>query len=174
MSASQQGYAPEEFVAKLKAGGLDAPLAFVGMAKEAQDDQHLLFASGTACEQWIEVPLALVERVELGGMVPCRDHSHPLVKLELKEPESEEARLFAALARSRAGSAPAIAGAGPKLPPALRRGGGAGLGAFAAPAAATHSRESCLGCFRFWASVIPNPDIDDFVFTLNFCESLCE
>jgi hypothetical protein len=55
---------------------------------EDQDYPQLLFALGTRCADWTSVPLDSVESVEVKDSVPCDDHTHPLVTLTLKEPDS--------------------------------------------------------------------------------------
>ncbi|MEA2372022.1 MAG: hypothetical protein QOH12_2416 [Solirubrobacteraceae bacterium] len=103
--------APGEFLTELSSGALEGPatgdgsIVLSGIAKPADgNDQVILFAHGTSCADWVEVPLSQIERVEVVRTVRCRDHSHPLVKLHLKAPQSEEGVLFAALARTPAGA----------------------------------------------------------------------
>ena len=111
MEGQPRSMAPGEFLAELSSGGLEGPatsdasIVLSGIAKPADgNDQVILFAHGTSCADWVEVPLSQIERVEVMRTVRCRDHSHPLVKLHLKAPQSEEGVLFAALARTPAGA----------------------------------------------------------------------
>jgi hypothetical protein len=181
MSAAQGSYAPEEFVEKLRTDDFDAPpLTFVGMAKPGRDDRHLLFASGTDCEEWTELPLEVIERVEVGELVSCRDHAHPLVKLHLKQPGSEEASAYAALAKAQARARAAAAPAPPPRPAAAEE---RGRWPFAR-AVSEHgaagplyekraSRESCLACFRFCEELVQTPELGDIIWCLRFCGPLC-
>ena len=76
------------------------------MVKPAKDDdQYLLFAPGYACENWIRIPLSSIETLDLLNFVPCNEHTHPLVLLHLKQPETDEARLFSSLAQATSGQA---------------------------------------------------------------------
>jgi hypothetical protein len=103
-----QDFTPEEFLANLKRGEIIRPFVVRGLAKaDEEDDGHLMFAPGHRCENWIRIPVASIETVEVLTVVPCRDHTHPLVSLVLKQPETEEGRLFSALANAMPASAPA-------------------------------------------------------------------
>jgi hypothetical protein len=61
-------------------------------------NKEVLFAIGTNCAHWRVVPLNLVESIEALEIVPCRDHTHPLVKMYFKKPNAEDSMLFASLA----------------------------------------------------------------------------
>jgi hypothetical protein len=101
MNTESKQFTPAEFVAKLKEeADHPLPLAFVGMLKTAEDDQHLMFAQGVSCAHWTAIPTDQIETIELISEVPCKDHSHPLVKMQLKAPASEEAAMYASLAQS--------------------------------------------------------------------------
>jgi hypothetical protein len=91
-----------EFVETLRRGEAGAPLRLTGMAKlpEDGDDPQLMFALGTRCADWTPVPYDSVESVEVKDSVPCDDHSHPLVTLTLKEPDSSEGAMLAGLLRA--------------------------------------------------------------------------
>lgn len=101
MNREPRKFTPAEFVEKLK-GDADHPQphAFVGMLKAAEDEQHLMFAQGVSCANWTAVPVYLIEGIELISEAPCKDHSHPLVKMTFKTPASEEAQMYASLAQS--------------------------------------------------------------------------
>lgn len=101
MNRGTKQYTPAEFIEKLK-GETDQskPLVFVGMLKAAEDDQHLMFANGASCAHWTPVPVERIEGIEWISEVACKDHSHPLVKMTLKPPASEEAMMYASLAQS--------------------------------------------------------------------------
>jgi hypothetical protein len=108
MEGQTRSLTPAEFVTELSSGALDAVppggLVLSGMAKPAEgNDQAILFAHGTSCTDWVEIPVAQIESVEVLRTVRCRDHAHPLVKLHLKAPQSDEGMVFAALTRSLAG-----------------------------------------------------------------------
>jgi hypothetical protein len=103
MNREARKYTPAEFIEKLKQP-VDSPKtnAFIGMLQAAQDDRQLLFAMGVSCANWVHVPIERIESIEQITVVPCKDHTHPLVRLTLNAPETEEAMMYAALAQSNA------------------------------------------------------------------------
>ena len=115
-------FAPEEFVAQLKSGALSVgePLAFMGMVKAAEDDQHVLFASGPNSDASTKLPLGLIESIEFRDVASCQDHTHPLVRLYVKEPRSEEAKAFASLTKEHLLARPRSAPAEGQMPEPTR------------------------------------------------------
>jgi hypothetical protein len=99
MKTTNEQLSAEDFVERLQSEESMAPLAFYGMAKKADDSEHIMFSLGTACSSWIEVPISRIEQIELLNTVACRDHTHPYVKMHLSRPESADALLFSALAQ---------------------------------------------------------------------------
>jgi hypothetical protein len=71
-------------------------LELVGMVKKSEHEEHISFTS-SGCEQWVDVPISLIEQAENVGHSQCKDHSHPLFRITFKEQKSPEARLFSAL-----------------------------------------------------------------------------
>jgi len=101
MKKEAKNYSPGEFIEKLKSDDFRSQsLIYTGMLKTAEDDKHLLFANGTYCTNWTAIPIDIIENIELVDVIPCKDHTHPLVHITIKEPTSEEAKMFASLARS--------------------------------------------------------------------------
>lgn len=101
-----QSFTPREFLDSLRRDDIRRPVLLRGMVKPAEDDdQVLMFAHGSACENWIRVrvPVASIETVEFLNFVPCADHNHPLVLLHLKQPETDEGRLFSSLIQPTSG-----------------------------------------------------------------------
>ena len=91
-------FTAQEFVHQLRNDEVQPLLTLTGMVKQAEDDDtRLLFALGTQCADWTQVPLDSIESVEVLDSVPCKDHAHPLVSLTLRQPESSEGTLFSAL-----------------------------------------------------------------------------
>jgi hypothetical protein len=98
MTERSNVFGPQEFVDKLRRDEITVPLTLTGIVKEVADSStHLLFAFGTRCESWTSVPLDLIERIELVDHATCGDHSHPLVNVTLKTPQSPEIAVFASL-----------------------------------------------------------------------------
>lgn len=71
-------------------------LELVGMVKPSEQKHHVRFTTG-GCEQWVELPISLIEEAENVGHSRCKDHSHPLFRIRFKELKTLEARLFSSL-----------------------------------------------------------------------------
>jgi hypothetical protein len=95
-------FSAAEFIVKLRDGQFASPpLTATGLVKVSEDEANtLLFAHGTDCTNWVEVPVQMIDSVEFLRVVPCKDHTHPLVTLVFAVPKSPEAQTFAAIAKS--------------------------------------------------------------------------
>ena len=71
-------------------------IVLVGMVKPAEKAGHINFTR-TGCENWVDLPVDLIECAEHVGQGPCKDHSHPVMKITLKEPKDPAAQIYAAL-----------------------------------------------------------------------------
>lgn len=91
----------EEFAKALSLGQLKTPIVRIGMVKSGDSPNAILFAEGRICDEWIRIPVSVIEQVTFLGKVACRDHRHPLVGIQFKEPDAknEAACVFAELAR---------------------------------------------------------------------------
>lgn len=111
----------QEFAKNLSEGKLKEPLIKIGMAKKQDDSPDtILFAEGGLCDGWISIPVNVIEQVTFLQTVPCRDHRHPLVMIQFKEPEpgNKTASVFADLARRSLHATPMQASPGmPGRPP---------------------------------------------------------
>lgn len=88
----------DTFFSMLQQDKLDAPFSLSGMVKKPEGkEKSLPFAIGTHCRDWVNIPLHLIEAVEVIGKVPCKDHAHTLVKLYFKDPGHAEAKVFFSL-----------------------------------------------------------------------------
>lgn len=130
-------FSGDEFARRLLDGSLKEPIVKVGMAKaHGERTDKILFAEGGACGEWIELPIHLLEHVTFLKTVSCKDHRHPLVMIQFREPAADnpEAQAFADLLRAAARQAPSNPVSGPPsggVPgTAMRIGGGAGAGGF--------------------------------------------
>jgi hypothetical protein len=75
-----------------------APITLIGMVKKSDGKEKTIqFAAGGSCAHWATIPLDLIEDVEVLKTVPCKDHAHPLVRLNLKTPRTPEAKIFSAI-----------------------------------------------------------------------------
>jgi hypothetical protein len=92
--------APSEFLERLERDTFDAAtsITLVGMAKKSDgEEKSIQFAPGQDCTNWTTIPLTAIASVEVIRTVPCRDHSHPLVKLNMKTPDSSDGQLFSSI-----------------------------------------------------------------------------
>lgn len=116
MEKPSESLTPDDFFAKLHEDTLGAslPVRLTGMVKKSEGKEKVIqFAPGGNCSGWITIPLEFIEDVEVLRIVRCKDHSHPLVKLNLKTPKTPEGKIFLSLLEgmSLAGGQPAYAGA---------------------------------------------------------------
>lgn len=102
----RQSFTPYEFLDRLRRDELRHPVVLFGLVKPVEDDDdYLLFAHGSVCENWIRIGLNSIETIEFLNFVPCDDHTHPLVLLVLKQPETDEGQLFSSLVQVTSGQA---------------------------------------------------------------------
>jgi hypothetical protein len=99
MESKRELLSATDFLEKLQEGKLDTPTPFsiVGMVKTSEAKKAIDFALGGNCSNWVTIPLELIEDVEMLRTISCKDHSHPLVTLNLKTPESVEGKIFFAI-----------------------------------------------------------------------------
>ncbi|MGA5291619.1 hypothetical protein [Streptomyces pseudogriseolus] len=94
---------PAEFIDQLGSGALEPPppeLKLVGVAGRREGDSDRIYF-GRSCAAWMPVPVMIIEGMQMVGWSGCSGHEHhPLVRLHLKEPRSEEGQAFAELAAS--------------------------------------------------------------------------
>jgi hypothetical protein len=99
MEKASDSYSPEEFAAKLRSGKLDAPpLTMTGMMKISDKDGCLSFTR-IGCDNWLDIPFTLIDKVEQLGWVACKDHAHPRVRIRLKSSEDVHQAPLLAMAR---------------------------------------------------------------------------
>lgn len=66
-------------------------ISIIGMVKKSEGEQKTIeFAHGGNCSNWVTIPLELIEDVEIMETISCKDHTHPLVKLNLITPKTLE------------------------------------------------------------------------------------
>jgi hypothetical protein len=100
--AEQKTFTGAEFVTALAEKKIAEPMVLEGMAKlEDGDKTSFMFSPGTSCAMWVRIPIDIVEQVGLIRVIACNDHSHPLVRLHLKEPPTDNpiAALFASFVK---------------------------------------------------------------------------
>ena len=103
------GAALERALAEQKFESPSTPL--IGMVKASEKAGHIGFAPA-GCDSFVDVPSALLEEAEHIGHQTCKDHSHPVFRLTLKEPQDPQAKLLMALLLSQRSSPMQMAPAG--------------------------------------------------------------
>jgi hypothetical protein len=78
-----------------------ATTQLIGMVKASANQAHVSFAP-VGCEAWVDLPSAMIEKAEHIGHQSCKDHSHPVFRLSLKEPTDPQAKALWALLTARA------------------------------------------------------------------------
>ena len=89
-----------DFFERLQNDKLAEPLppGILGMVKKSEgNDRTIAFAPGVHCANWVTIPLELIGTVEMIRTIACGDHSHPVVKLNMKAPQTAEGKVFSAL-----------------------------------------------------------------------------
>ncbi len=76
--------------------GLQHRTRVSGLVKKTADPKFIEF-SINACQDWVKVPVEIIEKVYVLGKHACRDHSHDYITLEFKPATNPEAKVFASL-----------------------------------------------------------------------------
>ncbi len=168
-------FSGETLAEALESGALEQPATtLVGMVKPSEQDAHVAFARG-GCDSWIDVPTTIIERAEHIGTRPCEDHSHPVLRITLKETNDPQAKLLGAMVGT--GRSPV----GTTLP--MRRSPRGGLrprGLAQRTAASIHSggpfAALCWGgCDLAWIDCIGfGGDVELCASIYNNCMSVCD
>ncbi|HXS61244.1 MAG TPA: hypothetical protein VN767_00110 [Streptosporangiaceae bacterium] len=98
MTGTGRTFSPQDFMDKLEHDDLVFLPALTGVIGKAGDREQLMF--GDDCSHWTPVPISMIESVEQLDVVTCGKHTHPLVRMLVKEPQSDEARAITRLAIS--------------------------------------------------------------------------
>ena len=91
MEKKSQSLTAAEFFENLQQDKLITaiPIALIGMVKKSEGKEKTIqFAPGGNCSNWVTIPLEFIDDVEIIKTVPCKDHTHPLVRLNLKTPKT--------------------------------------------------------------------------------------
>lgn len=96
----------------LREGALDSSrtATMVGMAKPSDEAGYISFTR-SGCDNWIDLPVEMIQSAEKIGDAPCRDHSHPLVKITLEKPQDKRQQVLLALLADTAPTQPGPTGA---------------------------------------------------------------
>src|SRR4051812_9684269 len=91
------GMSAEEVREHLTTGkDLPVPVTLVGFV-EAGDEGYLSFSPGASCDKWVPLPFSLVSDAVPLGVRRCNDHTHNLLRLELRISDDPEAKALQAL-----------------------------------------------------------------------------
>ena len=108
-------------------------IELVGMVKSSEKAGHISFTR-SGCDTWVDLPSDMIEQAEHLGQNTCKDHSHPMFMITLKEAKSPEAQILSALLAqptpmpTQVGSMPTQAGPIPQMFSGIQ-----GQGAFGSP-----------------------------------------
>jgi len=79
----------------------DAPAPIlIGMVKSSARQGYIAFAPN-GCGSWVDIPTAMIAEAEKLGDQPCKDHTHHVFRLKLKEPQDPQAKVLMALLAAR-------------------------------------------------------------------------
>lgn len=124
----------------LARGSIDRPKPqLIGMVKASKGGGFISFAQ-SGCESWVDLPSSLVAEAHQIGHQFCEDHSHPLFRLVLSEPENPAAKALIGLLTARA-PAPFM-----PMPPDANMGGIPSSGFQAASVNASPQRQCTSWC----------------------------
>ncbi|WP_431045399.1 hypothetical protein ACQUSR_28120 [Streptomyces sp. P1-3] len=87
---------PEEFLRELQKE--ERGLSFPALIKPAETPDAFLVSILLTCDDWTVIPSNRIDGIEYLFPVPCKTHEHPLVRIHLKEPDSDEGKFYASLA----------------------------------------------------------------------------
>lgn len=71
-------------------------VTLVGMVKLSKKEGYICFTQ-SGCDSWVDIPVSMIEEAELISRRVCQDHSHPIMKIILKELKSSEGQILLAL-----------------------------------------------------------------------------
>ena len=95
-------YSPADFLNLLHEDCDESlPLAIVGMIRESQDgdSESFEFSATMRCGDWEEVPIAIVEEIEILGTSSCGDHQHERAVVYFRASDEEEVNIYKSLIR---------------------------------------------------------------------------
>ena len=81
----------------LKEDGLtQTPALLTGMVKSSEKSGHVSF-SQSGCDMWVDLPTVMIENADHISQSSCRDHSHPVMRITLKEQKNAEGKFLLSL-----------------------------------------------------------------------------
>ena len=85
-----RSYDPAEFLSKLASNELQTSreVALYGLVRANEGSSSTIaFSSSPSCDDWLTVPLDLVESIEHLTTMKCQDHEHPVGRLRFRRPD---------------------------------------------------------------------------------------
>lgn len=73
-----------------------AAVQLIGMVKPSEVKGFIAFTRA-GCDHWMDIPTNMIEKAEHRSTTRCKEHSHPVLALTLKEPKDPEAKILLAL-----------------------------------------------------------------------------
>ncbi len=67
-----------------------------GMVKQSEKEGYISFTQ-SGCDTWVDLPSTMIEQAEFIENRTCKDHSHPIMKITLKQSGSPEYNVLLAL-----------------------------------------------------------------------------
>jgi hypothetical protein len=90
---------PEQFIEILNQPEEKEGLRLDGFARKGRSTDSISFSGGGSCCNWIEIPVSMVESIELHDTASCGEAGRRVVTLRMKIPSSPEAIVYARLAQ---------------------------------------------------------------------------
>ena len=85
----EQKYSGASLEKALKNDSLtESGAVLTGMAKPSDKGGYISFTRN-GCDNWIDIPVDLIDEAEQIGQNGCRDHSHPVLRITLKKPKDD-------------------------------------------------------------------------------------
>lgn len=92
-----KSFSTEESTHALAEGKLREPITLTGIVKQYEDPRFLHFSPGKLCQQWVRIPVEIIDKVHWLGKALCLDHIYDYVQLLLKEIDEPTLQDFAAV-----------------------------------------------------------------------------
>lgn len=67
-----------------------------GVVKSSEKSGYVSF-SQSGCGTWVDLPIDMIQQADHIGQRPCQGHSHPVMRITLKEPSDSQGRTLLAL-----------------------------------------------------------------------------
>ncbi|MFJ8532872.1 hypothetical protein [Streptomyces sp. NPDC093591] len=81
---------PSEFLSMLSLSELPDPaeVSVFGIVKVVEGSSEVVdFTTSLRCENWLQLPVEMVDSFTHLKNIPCQDHEHPLVRVKFKQPD---------------------------------------------------------------------------------------